>query len=74
MTEKGIVVKKVEAKAPCFHHTGMEEKLNGFVRWQKAQNGTLKDVSIEVKSLKWWVVTTLITIIVASGFFNYIWR
>ena len=73
MTEKGIIVKKVNAKAPCFHHTGMEEKLNGFVRWQKIQNGTLKDVCLEVKSLKRWIIATLVSIVLASGFFNYIW-
>ncbi len=64
-------LKKVEI-ASCMEHSGLVEKVDGLTEWQKTQNGTLRDICKEVKSVKRWIIATLLAILIASGIFNFL--
>ncbi len=67
-TEAQDIEVKIES---CMNHSGLVEKVNGLTDWQERQNGTLKDICAEVKSVKAWVIATLLTILLASGLLKY---
>lgn len=50
--------------ALCPAHSGLEAQISGLERWQKSQNGTLKELKLEVGALKTWIMGTMATALI----------
>ena len=56
----------------CTQHSGINAKLNNLANWQVSQDRNLERICDEMKSIKKWIIVTLLGILFGSGLLVYV--